>query len=119
MALLGRNGAGKSTTLKAIAGIAPPARGCVRVTEAEVQGRKPHVIAARGYRLSCPEDRQVFPEHSVDDNLLIGCQEGPGRSGLLESEAHLRDVPLLAPLRHRMGGICRAASNRCSPSPAR
>ena len=36
MALLGRNGAGKSTTLKALAGIAPPARGRVRVTDAEV-----------------------------------------------------------------------------------
>ena len=41
MALLGRNGAGKSTTLKAIAGIAPPARGIVRVLGREMQGAEP------------------------------------------------------------------------------
>src|SRR5215210_6928192 len=70
MALLGRNGAGKSTTLKAIAGIAPPASGRLGVSDAQVQGKKPYVIARAGIGF-VPEDRQVFPEHSVEDNLVI------------------------------------------------
>jgi branched-chain amino acid transport system ATP-binding protein len=103
MALLGRNGAGKSTTLKAIAGIAPPARGCVRVTEAEMQGRKPHVIARAGIGF-VPEDRQVFPEHSVDDNLLIAAKKGPAGQDYWNLRRIYEMFPLLAPLRHRMGG---------------
>ena len=55
MALLGRNGAGKSTTLKALAGIAPPARGVVRVLGKEMQGRKPHTIARAGIGFRGPE----------------------------------------------------------------
>ena len=70
MALLGRNGAGKSTTMKALAGIAPPSRGSVRVLGKPMQGAKPHVIARAGLGF-VPEDRQVFPEHSIEDNLLI------------------------------------------------
>src|SRR3954451_22873917 len=76
LALLGRNGAGKSTTLKAIAGIAPPHKGTVRVLGGEMAGRKPHVIARAGLGY-VPEDRQVFPEHSVEDNLLIAQKRGP------------------------------------------
>ncbi len=76
MALLGRNGAGKSTTLKAIAGIAPPRAGRVAVLGAEMRGRRPHAIARRGVGF-VPEDRQVFPDLSVDDNLRIGAKKGP------------------------------------------
>ena len=49
--VLGANGAGKSTTLKAIAGIAPPRRGAVRVLNRDLAGRKPHVIARAGMGL--------------------------------------------------------------------
>ena len=76
MALLGRNGAGKSTTLKAIAGLAPPRKGRVSILGLEMQRRKPHVIARAGMGY-VPEDRQIFPEHSVEDNLLIGSKKGP------------------------------------------
>ena len=64
MALLSRNGAGKSTTLKAIAGIAPPARGRVRVTDADVQGRKPYVIARAGIGF-VPADPRRLPRPSI------------------------------------------------------
>ena len=103
MALLGRNGAGKSTTLKAIAGIAPPARGIVRVLGKQLQGRKPHVIARAGIGF-VPEDRQVFPEHSVEDNLIIGAKKGPGGEDYW-SLARVYDMfPLLVPLKERMAG---------------
>ena len=77
MALLGRNGAGKSTTLKAIAGVAPPRQGRISILGIEMQGRQPHVIARAGVGF-VPEDRQIFPEHSVEDNLLIAAKLGPG-----------------------------------------
>jgi branched-chain amino acid transport system ATP-binding protein len=103
MALLGRNGAGKSTTLKAIAGIAPPSRGIVRVLGKHLQGRKPHVIARAGIGF-VPEDRQVFPEHSVEDNLMIGAKKGP-RGEDYWTLARIYDMfPLLVPLKDRMAG---------------
>ncbi len=103
MALLGRNGAGKSTTLKAIAGIAPPARGRVRVTDAELQGKKPYVIARAGIGF-VPEDRQVFPEHSVEDNLVIAAKRGPDGQDYWNLKRVYEMFPLLAPLKQRMGG---------------
>ena len=103
MALLGRNGAGKSTTLKALAGIAPPVRGSVRVLGAEVQGRKPHAIARSGLGF-VPEDRQVFPEHSVEDNLVIGAKKGPGGEDYWNLARVFEMFPLLAPLRGRLAG---------------
>jgi len=60
MALLGRNGAGKSTTLKTIAGLLPPRRGAVRILGQDLTGRRPHMIARAGLGY-VPEDRQVFP----------------------------------------------------------
>jgi branched-chain amino acid transport system ATP-binding protein len=103
MALLGRNGAGKSTTLKAMAGIAPPARGRVRVAGAEVQGRKPYVIARTGIGF-VPEDRQVFPEHSVEDNLAIGAKKGPGGQDYWNLKRVYEMFPLLVSLKRRMAG---------------
>jgi len=103
MALLGRNGAGKSTTLKALAGIAPPVRGTVRVLGAEVQGRKPHAIARSGLGF-VPEDRQVFPEHTVEDNLVIGAKKGPGGEDYWNLARVFEMFPLLAPLRGRLAG---------------
>jgi len=103
MALLGRNGAGKSTTLKAIAGIAPPARGVVRVRGRELQGRRPHTIARAGIGF-VPEDRQVFPEHTVEDNLLIGAKKGPDGQDYWNLGRVYAMFPLLAPLKARMAG---------------
>lgn len=103
MALLGRNGAGKSTTLKAIAGIAPPARGVVRVLGKPMQGRKPHAIARAGIGF-VPEDRQVFPEHSVEDNLLIAAKKGPEGQDYWNLARIYDMFPLLAPLKPRMAG---------------
>ena len=103
MALLGRNGADKSTTLKAIAGVAPPARGTVTILGRALQGRKPHVIARAGIGY-VPEDRQVFPEHSVEDNLLIGAKRGPQGQDHWNLGRIYEMFPLLEPLKRRMAG---------------
>lgn len=103
VALLGRNGAGKSTTMKAIMGLAPARRGKVTLRGQLVSGLKPHHIARAGLGF-VPEDRQIFPEHTVEDNLVIGQKKGPDG----QDEWSIRRVydvfPLLEPLRHRIAG---------------
>ena len=103
MALLGRNGAGKSTTFKAISGIAPPRRGQIRLGGMPISGQPPYRIARAGVGY-VPEDRQVFPEHSVHDNLLIAAKAGVG-SGAPWTTARVYDVfPLLATMKDRRAG---------------
>ena len=98
MALLGRNGAGKTTTLRAIAGLLPPREGTVRILGRDLTGCRPHMIARAGLGY-VPEDRQVFPEHSVEDNLLIAQKRGAdGREDWALSRIY-QVFPLLAPLR--------------------
>jgi branched-chain amino acid transport system ATP-binding protein len=103
LALLGRNGAGKSTTMKAIAGVVPPSAGRIMLRGQAIAGLKPHVIARLGLAW-VPEDRQVFTEHSLEDNLLIAAKRGPdGRQDWTLSRV-FEMFPLLAPLRGRKAG---------------
>jgi branched-chain amino acid transport system ATP-binding protein len=71
LALVGSNGAGKSSTLKAIMGMAPVSRGTVRVSGAVVSNLRPSQVVRRGVAYS-PEGRRVFPMLSVVDNLRTG-----------------------------------------------
>lgn len=103
MALLGRNGAGKSTTMMAIAGLAPPRRGRVTLRGNVVSGLKPHHIARAGLGF-VPEDRQIFPDHSVEDNLVIGHKKGPDGQDDWSIKRIYQVFPLLEPLRHRVAG---------------
>jgi branched-chain amino acid transport system ATP-binding protein len=103
MALLGRNGAGKSTTMKAIMGLAPPRRGTVRLRGQVISGQKPYHIARAGLGF-VPEDRQVFPEHTVEDNLLIGRKTGPEGQDEWPLTRIYQVFPLLEPLRSRFAG---------------
>jgi branched-chain amino acid transport system ATP-binding protein len=59
--LLGRNGAGKSTTLKSIIGLTPPKQGSIRFKEEEIAGKQPYV----------PDERRIFADLTVEDNLEI------------------------------------------------
>src|SRR5262245_21793034 len=102
-ALLGRNGAGRSTTRKGLAGLGPPRRGRIRIAGSEFQGRKPHAIARAGIGY-VPEDRQIFPEHSVEDNLLIGTKKGPDGQDYWTLSRIYQMFPLLEPLKNRLGG---------------
>ena len=103
MALLGRNGAGKSTTMKAIMGLAPPRRGRVSLRGAVISGQKPHTIARAGLGF-VPENRQIFPEHTVEDNLVIGKKRGPEGQDEWPIKRIYEVFPLLEPLRHRIAG---------------
>ena len=103
VALLGRNGAGKSTTFKALAGLAPPRSGSVAIRGHEVARSKPHRIARAGIGY-VPEDRQVFPEHTVEDNLTIAAKPGAGGETDWTLETVYDVFPIVRDLRHRVAG---------------
>ena len=67
--LLGRNGMGKTTTIKSIFGLLRPSAGRVSIDGVDVTGRPPHVIARHGLGL-VPEGRQIFPTLTVEENLV-------------------------------------------------
>lgn len=71
VALLGANGAGKSTAMKAVSGLLRPISGDIVLKDARVSALPAHAIARMGLAL-VPEGRQVFPELSVRDNILLG-----------------------------------------------
>ncbi len=71
VALVGANGAGKSTSVKAVAGALKPARGRIRFAGEEIAGRPVHEIVELGITL-VPEGRLVFPQMTITDNLLVG-----------------------------------------------
>lgn len=116
LALMGRNGAGKSTTFKAIAGLLPPRAGRVMIRGQDVAGQKPYRIARAGIAY-VPEDRQVFPEHSVEENLEIAEREG-GAAASGTARAPSRCSPCCNPCAPAWRAGFPAASSRCSPSPA-
>ena len=70
VALLGRNGAGKSTTLRSLMGVVTPRSGSVRFDGAELAGRKSHAIARAGMQL-VHEERRIFGALSVEENLIL------------------------------------------------
>jgi branched-chain amino acid transport system ATP-binding protein len=74
VSILGRNGVGRSTTLKAIMGDVPP-RGSVVFKGAAIAGLKPYEIAQRGVGY-VPEDRAIFPTLTVEQNLILGVKAG-------------------------------------------
>lgn len=104
LALLGRNGAGKSTTLKSLAGLTPIKSGSVLLDNKNIENYKPYSISRLGIGY-VPEDRQVFKLHSVEENLLIGAKKNLKR----EEDIHLSGVyeffPLLYDLRNRHAGL--------------
>jgi len=104
LALLGRNGAGKSTSMKAIAGVIAAAAGHIHLNEKDISGMPSHLIARDGIGF-VPEDRQIFTGLSVQDNLTIGAKLGPQGEQVWTLERVYEMLPLLYPLRQRMGGL--------------
>ena len=76
LALVGGNGAGKSSTLKAIMGMVPVTRGTIRFEGGSLAGLRPSAVVRRGIAYS-PEGRRVFPLLSVVDNLRVGATTLP------------------------------------------
>ncbi len=99
-ALMGRNGAGKSTTLKAIMGLLPPRGGSVRFAGREIAGEAPFRIARLGLGY-VPEDRRIFTDLSVMENLDVGRRAAPGGRSAWTPERLFEVFPNLAEMRNR------------------
>jgi ABC-type branched-subunit amino acid transport system ATPase component len=94
VAMIGANGAGKSTTLRAIAGLLRPVGGDILLDDRNIARLEAHRIAARGLAL-VPEGRQVFPELSVYDNLALGAYARAGAAPAADIERLLDRFPRL------------------------
>jgi branched-chain amino acid transport system ATP-binding protein len=103
VALLGRNGAGKSTTLKAIMGLVPPLSGEIRFEGARIDGREPHEIARLGLGY-VPEDRRIFTDLTVAENLAVGRQPARADAPRWSTENLLALFPALSRMLERPGG---------------
>jgi len=73
ISLLGRNGSGRSTTLKALMGLVPPTGGTIELAGRSLAGARPHAICRAGLAY-VPEEREVFTNLTVDENLRMGEQ---------------------------------------------
>jgi len=80
VSLLGRNGMGKSTTLKSIMGLVKPKSGKVTFKGKDLTGYPPYKIARAGIAY-VPEERRIFPNLSVFDNLAMGIKSGQNKNG--------------------------------------
>ena len=78
VALLGRNGAGKSTTLKSLMGVVAPRAGSVKLNGVEMAGRKSHAIARAGMQL-VHEERRIFGSLDVEENIVLAGLTAPKR----------------------------------------
>jgi branched-chain amino acid transport system ATP-binding protein len=99
--LLGRNGVGKTTTMRSIMGLTPPGRGRVEWKGRDITGRAPHEIAKRGLGF-VPEDRRIFADLTVWENLDVATR-GKGNGGFTLDRVY-ELFPKLAELRDRQGG---------------
>jgi len=98
LALLGRNGAGKTTVLKSILGLVPPRAGKVIYKDADITGLAPHLVARRGIAY-VPAHRGIFSTLSAEENLEIVRR----RSGTGTVDDVFARFPRLAELRSRLG----------------
>jgi branched-chain amino acid transport system ATP-binding protein len=104
VALIGANGAGKSTTLKAISGLVAPSAGTIEFDGRSLAGLVPEQLVELGI-IHVPEGRRIFPRLTVEENLQVGAYASRARAG----EQHARDrvyglFPRLAERRHQAGG---------------
>jgi branched-chain amino acid transport system ATP-binding protein len=103
VALVGRNGAGKSTTMKAVMGLVPPAGGDVRFDGRPIAGREPFEIARAGVGY-VPEERRIFAELTVIENLAVGERPARADAPRWTAEALFELFPNLGRMRDRPGG---------------
>jgi branched-chain amino acid transport system ATP-binding protein len=104
VALMGRNGMGKTTTIRSIMGLVRPFAGSVRFEGQEVLGLRPHLVAQRGIGL-VPEGRQIFPNLTVFENLVATAVKRRGRNAPAWTlERVLALFPRLTERRQTLGG---------------
>ena len=104
VALIGANGAGKSTALRAISGLLAPSRGRIAWEGRPLDGLPPHEILGLGIG-HVPEGRQIFPDLTVWENLRLGGYRERDGGRLRERlDAVFRQFPILAERRRQLGG---------------
>ena len=103
VALIGANGAGKSTVLNTISGLLHPRSGSIVFNGKDLKGVAPHKIVQRGLA-QCPEGRRIFLQMTVEDNLEMGGFTQPGASVAPEMEDVYRRFPRLQERRKQVAG---------------
>jgi len=103
VALLGRNGVGKTTTMRSVMGLTPPNAGRILWRGRDIAGWAPHRIARAGIGF-VPEDRRIFAELSVWENLEVGARAAR-RPGRWTIEAIGELFPVLSERRDQRGGF--------------
>ncbi len=102
--VIGANGAGKSSTLKAISGLLPPARGTIRFEGVDITRASPQRILTMGIA-HCPEGRRVFPQMTIQENLEMGAYRRKDKAGIAADIQRMFDnFPKLAERRYQMAG---------------
>ncbi len=94
VALVGANGAGKSTTLKCVCGLVDVRSGSIEFEDKRIDGLPGHAIVRRGITM-CPEGRQVFPDMSVLENLEMGAHTRRDREQTTDLDAMMDLFPVL------------------------
>jgi branched-chain amino acid transport system ATP-binding protein len=100
-ALLGRNGAGKTTSLRSVMGLSPPRTGSIRFCDQEVLGKPPYVMARLGLAYM-PDDLRIFPDLTCEENLDIA-RKLSNRSGYWDRERVEELFPVLLSRRKQKG----------------
>jgi len=103
ISLLGRNGVGKTTTLRSIMGLTPPKSGSIKWRGEEIVGRPTYEISRLGIGF-VPEDRRIFSDLTVWENLDVGIQPGRKRENVWILERVFELFPALKPIQSRKGG---------------
>ncbi len=103
VALLGRNGAGKSTTFKSIVGLVPRRNGKILFEGSDISNHATYAIARAGLGY-VPEDRRIFTELTVEENLVVGRQRARAQSASWTPDKLYALFPNLAEMRQRPGG---------------
>jgi len=102
--LLGANGAGKSTTVRAISGLLRPTAGRIDFLGERLDGRPAHAVLARGIA-QCPEGRRIFPEMTVRENLEMGAYvRGSGGARREDLDRVFHHFPRLGERAGQLGG---------------
>jgi branched-chain amino acid transport system ATP-binding protein len=102
--LIGANGAGKSSTLRAISGLLPPSQGRIMFDGREIHAEAPATILKAGIA-HCPEGRRVFPHLTVEENLAMGAYVRNDRSAIAADIKEVgRHFPILLERRRQMAG---------------
>ena len=117
VALLGRNGMGKTTTIRSIMGFTPPRKGSIVFNGQEMVGLPAHKIARLGIGL-IPQGRMIFSSLSVAENLTMAARTS-GKTNPWTLEKVFRCSPSWKSGARTRGIFFRVASSRCSPSPER